>query len=52
MADQPTGKHPGERPAAEETPAYRWMAENKDALLSSNAHVERHGLPLARYRQF
>jgi antitoxin CcdA len=29
-----------------------WLAENKDALASSNAFVERHGLPLARYRRF
>ncbi len=30
----------------------RWLKENKAALESSNAYVERHGLPLARYRQF
>jgi antitoxin CcdA len=29
-----------------------WLAENKDALASSNAFVERNGLPLARYRRF
>ena len=28
----------------------RWLAENRDALDSSNAFVEEHGLPLARYR--
>jgi antitoxin CcdA len=32
--------------------ALRWLDENKAALQSSNAYVERHGLPLARYRQF
>ena len=30
----------------------RWLAENQDALDSSNAFAERHGLPLARYRSF
>ena len=29
-----------------------WLAENRDALESSNAYVEEHGLPLARYRNF
>lgn len=30
----------------------RWLAENQDALESSNMFVEEHGLPLARYRNF
>ncbi|MFT3801256.1 MAG: type II toxin-antitoxin system CcdA family antitoxin [Burkholderiaceae bacterium] len=30
----------------------RWLAENQAALESSNAFVEQHGLPLARYRNF
>lgn len=30
----------------------RWLAENREALESSNAYVEAHGLPLARYRRF
>lgn len=30
----------------------RWLAENDEALRSSNDFVERHGLPLARYRRF
>jgi antitoxin CcdA len=30
----------------------RWLADNSDALDSSNEFVERHGLPLARYRRF
>lgn len=30
----------------------RWLAENKEALDSSNAFVEQHGLPLAQYRNF
>jgi antitoxin CcdA len=29
-----------------------WLVENKAALDSSNEYVEKHGLPLARYRQF
>ncbi|PKP90148.1 MAG: post-segregation antitoxin CcdA [Alphaproteobacteria bacterium HGW-Alphaproteobacteria-16] len=35
-----------------ETRAQRWLAENAEAIESSNRHVETHGLPLARYRQF
>ena len=30
----------------------RWLAENQDALDSSNAFFAQQGLPLARYRQF
>jgi antitoxin CcdA len=30
----------------------QWLAENRDALESSNAYVERHGLPLQRHRKF
>ncbi len=30
----------------------RWIDENQAAIQSSNDHVDRHGLPLARYRQF
>jgi antitoxin CcdA len=29
-----------------------WLLENKAALDSSNEYVEKHGLPLARHRQF
>lgn len=29
-----------------------WREENAGALTSSNEYVERHGLPLARFRQF
>ena len=32
--------------------AERWTDENRAALASSNAFVERHGLPLAGNRQF
>ena len=34
------------RGAPDEEAARRWLAENRDALLSSNAYVEQHGLPL------
>jgi antitoxin CcdA len=30
----------------------RWLEENRAALESSNAWVEKHGLPLAEYRMF
>lgn len=30
----------------------RWLAENQEALQSSNAFVDQHGLPLAQYRRF
>ncbi len=29
-----------------------WMLANQSALESSNAYVERHGLPLAKHRNF
>jgi antitoxin CcdA len=29
-----------------------WIEENREAIESSNAWVEKHGLPLAKYRQF
>lgn len=32
--------------------ALQWQADNAGAIASSNAWVERNGLPLARYRQF
>lgn len=32
--------------------ARRWRVENAPALESSNAYVERSGLPLQRFRQF
>jgi antitoxin CcdA len=30
----------------------RWLVENAEAISSSNAYVEKHGLPLADLRQF
>jgi antitoxin CcdA len=32
--------------------AKRWRTENREAIAESNAYVERHGVPLARYRRF
>ncbi|KAA0910433.1 type II toxin-antitoxin system CcdA family antitoxin [Pusillimonas sp. ANT_WB101] len=29
-----------------------WLKENKEAIDSSNAFVDKHGLPLAKYRMF
>ena len=29
-----------------------WKIENADAITASNDYVEKHGLPLARFRQF
>lgn len=29
-----------------------WLKENQEAIESSNAFVERHGLPLGKYRMF
>ncbi len=42
----------GLRAAVAEARAARWRAENAEALASSNAWVEAHGLPLARHRPF
>lgn len=30
----------------------KWLKENREALDWSNEYVRKHGLPLARYRQF
>lgn len=32
--------------------AKRWLEENREAIEASNAYIEKHGLPLARYRLF
>jgi antitoxin CcdA len=29
-----------------------WIEENREAIEASNTWVEKHGLPLAKYRQF
>lgn len=30
----------------------RWLEENREAIESSNAYVEAHGLPLAKHRPY
>lgn len=42
------------RPEDEVRTAVRaaWMEENREAIETSNAWVEKHGLPLAKYRPF
>lgn len=38
--------------AVAEAQAKQWLAENAEALESSNTFVETHGLPLEAYRRF
>ena len=38
--------------AVAEKRAELWLQENLEAIESSNAYVEKHGLPLAKYRMF
>jgi len=42
----------GVRLAVKKAREARWLAENAEAIESSNRWVEEHGLPLAKYRQF
>lgn len=42
----------GLRVAVSVVKAQQWKAENAAAIRSSNAYVEKHGLPLDSYRQF
>ncbi len=42
----------GVRTAVAAAKAKQWQAKNASALRSSNAYVERHGLPLDIFRQF
>jgi antitoxin CcdA len=35
-----------------EARAKAWKAENREAIQAANKYVEKHGLPLGRYRQF
>ena len=42
----------GVRAAVSVAKAQQWKAENTAAIQSSNAYVEKHGLPLDSYRQF
>ncbi|MCC8393776.1 type II toxin-antitoxin system CcdA family antitoxin [Paraburkholderia sp. MMS20-SJTR3] len=38
--------------AVSDARAEAWLVENREAIESSNAYVEKHGLPLAKYRMF
>ncbi|MGX0879641.1 Potential post-segregation antitoxin [Roseovarius sp. EC-HK134] len=40
------------REAVRARKAAAWLEENRAAIQSSNDWVEKHGLPLERYRQF
>lgn len=40
------------REAVRARKAEKWLEDNRAALQSSNDWVEKHGLPLADYRQF
>lgn len=42
----------GVRSAVAAAKADRWKVENAAAIQSSNFYVEKHGLPLDRFRQF
>jgi len=42
----------GVRRALRQARADAWRRENTEAMASSNAWVEEHGLPLAKYRRF
>ena len=42
----------GVRSAVAAAKAEQWKAENAVAIRSSNSYVEKHGLPLDRYRLF
>ncbi|WP_299756106.1 type II toxin-antitoxin system CcdA family antitoxin [uncultured Boseongicola sp.] len=42
----------GVRSAVAAAKAEQWKVENAAAIRSSNSYVEKHGLPLDRYRQF
>jgi antitoxin CcdA len=42
----------GLRHAVASKQAALWVEENQASLESSNAYVEKHGLPLAKYRNF
>lgn len=41
-----------ERGLVAEAKAKRWLAENRPAIEAWNDSVDRHGLPLAEFRQF
>jgi len=42
----------GVKAAVAEARTKYWVKNNSESLKSSNAYVEKHGLPLDKYRQF
>ncbi|MBH9538299.1 type II toxin-antitoxin system CcdA family antitoxin [Novosphingopyxis sp. YJ-S2-01] len=50
--DLPEAVEEGLRKAVAVEKGRRWQEENRTAIESSNEYVRKHGLPLARYRQF
>ena len=42
----------GLRRAVAEAAKRRWQEENAEGIRQMNAYVEKHGLPLAKYRMF
>jgi antitoxin CcdA len=40
------------RTAAKTEQERRWQEDNREAIEANNAWVEKHGLPLAKYRMF
>ncbi len=42
----------GLREVVEETRTAKWLRENQHAIEAWNEYIEKHGLPLAEYRQF
>ena len=42
----------GLRQAVRTEAARRWQEENAEGIRQMNAYVEKHGLPLAKYRMF
>ena len=56
-AETPRTRRIGVRPD-DDTPEARalrekqWLDENKEAIESANAYIEKYGLPLEKYRMF
>jgi hypothetical protein len=48
----PVGKRPPNRPLGNSRLAEAWQKENALGFEAWNSYVERHGVPLARYRTF
>jgi len=44
---------PAKTASKQESPqALQWLAQNREAIRSSNSYVEAHGLPLAKIRLY